>query len=401
MTQLKNQPYQWHGITQHGKKLTGETSALSIGLARVKLSRQGIEVISIDKKKIHRLSNKKISSLDLILFFRQLSTLISAGVSLHEAIHILCSHTKHRKLLTILDGVKEDIEAGKTLSSSLRKFPMYFDSMTCGLLHTGEMAGTLDQMLERIATLKEKSAEFQSKIIQALMYPAITTGVAIITTIIMLTFVVPRFVDLFQNMPGKLPAITLFIFHLSNWITSYFVWALLFFLCIGMFTYYGMSLPRYKIKLHRFLIQAPVLGVWVTKIMLVRFTYSLAILFAAGIPLTEALQLTEEVVGNLAYRKAVQKLHFDVSTGKQLHSAMRDTALFPPLMQQMVQVGEASGCLDRMLEKITQLYEADINHALNNASKLLEPLIMIILGVLIGGLVIGMYLPIFKLGTVI
>lgn len=344
---------------------------------------------------------KKISIFDITIFFRQLSTLISASVPIIQSLEIL-RHAQEKLLFQkLIYSIKNEIESGKTLTNALRKFPRYFDDLTCHLIHAGEQSGTLDTMLKRIAHYKEKSLTLKNRIKQALFYPSIISFVAIAVTIIMLTFVVPRFADLFQSMHSHLPAFTLFIVGLSNLLReNSFLFLIPIIACIIVMYYFKTS-REFKNYIDHILLKIPILNTLIQKIILARLTRSLATTYAAGVPITQALKTIAHLSSNHDYTQAIIGLQTQVASGQQLHTAMRMNILFPIMPIQMIKIGEESGTLEHMLEKIADIYESDIEHWVANLSHLLEPLIMIILGVLIGGLVIAMYLPIFKLGTVI
>lgn len=400
MKQLKNRLYQWSGKTKTGQMVSGELTALSINLALASLQKKEIKIISIHKKSKFKL-NKKISQLDIILFFRQLSTLILAGISISSAIQILGQHSEHTRLLKMTSSIKDDIAAGNGLAHAIKKFPSYFDEMTYHLISAGEKSGTLDNMLEQIAEHKERIFLLKNKIKQALFYPVMILLVAITVTIVMLVFVVPRFTDLFENMHAQLPIFTLYVICLANFLKNHCI--LIFILCtllIGWF-YYARRFMRVKLFLDSMLLKLPIMGIALQKFILARWSRSLTTLFVAGIPMTDALKILALSIGNLPYQNAIQTLYLDIFAGQQMHFAMQRCKLFPPMMVQMVQIGEESGTLEKMLTKIADFYESDLDQLIGHLSRLLEPLIMVILGVVIGGLVIAMYLPIFKLGAVI
>jgi len=397
---LKNRTYQWQGKNHQGQWMRGEISALSLNLAKINLQKKGIEIFDLkSKKKIYL--QKKITSLEILIFFRQLATLILAGISIAQALHILSQQTKHPAFVTLLTTIKEQIMAGNGLADSLRKFSIYFDDMTCSLILAGEKSGTLDRMLERIAYHKENVFSLQNKIKQALFYPCLILLVAALVTIIMLLFVVPRFTALFETTHAKLPAFTHFVIQLAHCLQQSWLFVLLIFVLLGIGLYSAKHYPRLKFYSDYLLLKLPLLGASLQKFILTGWAHSLSTLFTAGIPITEALKILTPSTGNSLYQHAIHHLYLDISAGKQLHTAMQNNPLFPTLLTQMVQIGEESGTLDKMLSKTADFYEADLDHLISQLNRLLEPLIMIILGVVIGGLVIAMYLPIFKLGAVI
>lgn len=402
ISHFKNTTYQWIGIINQGQRMSGEILAQSLNLAKSALAKKDIQIISIRKKR--RLSFKhhtQITSIDIILFLRQLSTLIIANIPVTQAIYILSQNLDQTKLLPIISIIKDDIAAGKGLAHSLQKFPRHFDEITQHLINAGEKTGTLNIMLDRVATYKENSSALKNKIKQAMLYPAIIFIVAMSVTAIMLTFVVPRFADLFHSMHSQLPLFTTGVITIANYFHRYCLLTILSVLGFSGLIYYTRHLPRIRTTLDLLVLRLPGLGIPLQKFILARFARSLAIIFAAGIPITEALKILTHTTGNTVYTNAIQALCLDISIGKQLHFAMQTCKLFPPMMLQMIQIGEESGTLEKMLAKIADFYESDLDHLIGNLSRLLEPLIMIILGVVIGGLVIAMYLPIFKLGAVI
>ncbi len=397
---LKNSAYYWKGVSKEGQEISGEITALSINLAISDLQKKGIQFISITKRrKFH--FYKKISSIDIIIFFRQLATLIYAGISISHAMHMLGKNSAHIKLLEISLAIKEDIAAGNGLAYGLKKFPAYFDEMTCNLVLAGEKSGTLDIMLEQIAQHKERLFMLKNKIKQALFYPVMILLVAIIVTVVMLIFVVPRFTELFQNMHAKLPTFTLYVIYLASFLQNQWKIISIFIVISSIGLYFSKRFMKFKIFLHSIILNLPIMGLALQKFILAHLARSMTTLFAAGIPVTEALKILTNSTGNVLYRNAMQMLYIDISSGKQLHFSMQNCKLFPSMMIQMIQIGEESGTLEKMLNKVSDFYEADLDHLINQLGRLLEPLIMMILGVVIGGLVIAMYLPIFKLGAVI
>jgi type IV pilus assembly protein PilC len=345
--------------------------------------------------------NKKISTINIILFLRQLATLITSGIPLVQGCEILQQSQKNNALQTLIIAIKADIEAGKALARTLRKFPHYFDGLTCHLISIGEETGTLAVMFTRIALYKEKVFAIKKKFKQALFYPALVIILALSISLVMLIFVVPRFAELFQNIPGSLPLFTQGVIQLSRFIRDYSWLGLFLLIGLGVLSYYYNHAVKPQPAMKDWIFKLPYIGQIFIKIALIRFIRSLATTFAAGAPLKESLKTIAFVCGYHSYTKAILKLQTEISQGQQLHYAMQKNSLFPNMLIQMVKVGEESGRLDYMLEKIAEIYEAEVDYRVTNLSHLLEPLIMIILGVLIGGLVIAMYLPIFKLGTVL
>ncbi len=399
----KEKYFIWSGISPQGKKITGETQALSINQVKSILLRQEIKPITISQKKTKWFYqiNKNISDIDISIFFRQLSALISAGVPIVQSCDIIRQSQDKMTLRILIHSIQKSIESGKNLLDELIHYPKYFDDLTCHLIHVGEQTGTLEIMLKRIANHKEKSLTLQKQIKQALFYPSIIFLVALLVCFIMIMFVVPRFADLFQSMQGKLPIFTLIIIHISNFFHENIWICFIPIIFIGLLTYLLKTSKQAKQIINRILHYIPVVKTSMQKIILAQFAHSLAITLGAGIPIIEALKIATNTTRNYHYVNGFNRLMAHVAAGKNLYSAMQLNSLFPTMIIQMVKIGEESGTLESMLQKIAELYENDISHLIATLSHLLEPLIMIILGVLIGGLVIAMYLPIFKLGTII
>ncbi len=400
MNRLKNALYHWEGKNRQGEMISGEIMALSINLAMARLQKKGIQPVSIQKKR-GSFFHKKITQLDIILFFRHLATLISAGISISQTIQTISRQIEHSKLLKIISSIKEDIASGNGLAHALQKFPAHFDPITCHLILAGEKSGTLDVMLERIAQHKEKSFILKNKIKQALFYPIMILFVAIITTTIMLIFVIPRFTDLFQNMHATLPAFTLCVIHLANFLKNNGLSIFIFSITAIISFIFAKRFARVKFMMDSILLKIPIIGTSLQKFILAHWARSLATIFAAGVPITDALKMLTHSTQNVLYKNAIDELYVNISGGKQLYFSMQSCKLFPSMMVQMVQIGEESGNLEKMLFKTADFYESDLDYLVGRLGRLLEPLIMVILGVVIGGLVIAMYLPIFKLGAVI
>jgi type IV pilus assembly protein PilC len=344
--------------------------------------------------------NRKITDADITLFFRQLATLITAGISVVKSCDILLQSQNNLSLRTLLKAMQNQLAAGKSMTTVLHQYPLYFDSLTCHLVHVGEQSGKLDSMLMRIASHKEKALNLKHKIKQALIYPTIVMVVAIGLVITMLIFVVPRFSDLFQQFHGDLPRITQIVIHLSD-LLQHHSGSLLFFIT-GMagLGRYAKRFPAWR-NIDKIILKLPFIGSFMQKTFFAQFANSLATLLSAGISLHDALKMMTNLAKNSIFTTAINTLQNEIATGHDLHHAMLNCHLFPHLMIQMVKVGEESGSIEQMLEKIAHFYELETDAWINNFSHLLEPLIIIILGVLIGGIVIAMYLPIFKLGAIV
>lgn len=343
----------------------------------------------------------KISSLNNIIFFRQLATLISSNIPIIQSIEMLYQTQNNPLLKSILLKLKYSVEEGNYLSSSLRKFPRYFDDLTCHLLAIGEHSGTFELMLQQLANHKEKTYHFHNKIKRSLFYPAVISIVALVVCLIMLLVIVPRFSQLFQEMHVPLPSFTLAVIHISENLQHYgFLFVFPLSLCI-LLAKNNIRSTQVAHKLQLTMLKLPIIGPITKNILITNFTRYLSITLKAGLPISEAMQLIAKASGNISFEKELLLLKQNIEKGNKIHNAMRNSSHFPNLLVEMVKIGEESGTLDHMLEKISILYENELDQLTTYLSDLLEPLIMVILGVLIGGLVIAMYLPIFKLGTVL
>jgi len=392
----------WEGRDKKGNRLRGRGLARDELEMRIDLRRQGIATSRIRKERKLFSSGGKVNAADIAIFSRQLATMLTAGIPMVQAFEIIgVGHDKPamRKLVLTIKG---DIETGNTLNQSLAKHPLYFDDLFVNLVEAGEHAGALETVLEKIATYKEKTEALKKKIKKALFYPAAVLGVAVIVTVILLIFVIPEFESLFQGFGADLPTFTQMVINLSRWLQSN-GWMLLVFTVAAVFTFtyfYKRSRPMRQF-IDRSSLQVPVIGPILQKAAVARFARTLATMFGAGVPLVEAMKSVAGATGNIVYQDATLKIRDEISTGMRLQRAMENTGLFPNMVVQMIAVGEESGSLDEMAAKVADFYEADVDAAVDGLSSLLEPLIMVILGVLVGGLVIAMYLPIFKLGAVV
>jgi type IV pilus assembly protein PilC len=399
-TLLKNYLYHWSGKTSLQQKISGEIEAFSARLAKIRLRQQGITVLTIRRMRI-KFSPKKLSAIETSFFFRQLATLIGAGIPLLQSFTILLASQQHLPHFTrLILTLKKDIESGKTLANALRS-QHYFDNLSQQLIHIAEQTGTLQAALTSIANHQEKHLIMSSRLRQALLYPAIILLTAIVVTVIMLVYVIPQFASLFENFHANLPAPTRFIIHVSDFLRHRYYFLLLPVLLILTAGYFHTKIPQLKIILDKSLLRLPGLCHLSSKFIFARFARTFATVLAAGLPAPQGLSLIIDVLPNHLIKSTISQLKQDIIAGKSLHASMRALPWFPPLLIQMVKVGEESGQLTSMLVKVAEFYEAELDGWVNNFSHLLEPLIIMILGVLIGGLVIAMYLPIFKLGTVI
>lgn len=396
-------PYRWKGITPEGKDIQGEIYAPNKTFLTLQLKKQKITILSINQSQtsLFLKKRKKISHHELTVFYRQLATLMKAGLPIIQGFDILLQHHNHPTFKTIIHSILRQLHAGKSLSVALQHHPHYFDSLSCQLIHIAEQTGNLDNMLIKISDYKEKSLVLKNKIIHALLYPIVILIVALLISISMLVFVIPQFTELFQLSNKKLPTFTLAVIKFSDFIRHDY-WLCVFPIFFTAFVIiHSKKSPTLKLLIHQTILKIPLVGIIIKKFILARFSGTLSTILAAGLPLFDALKMTLPLHNNIVFASAIQHIGFEIAKGQRLYNAMQTHTLFPPLMLQMIKVGEESGTLEQMLEKITAFYEADIDYWTNNLSILLEPLIIIILGVLIGGLVIAMYLPIFKLGTVI
>jgi type IV pilus assembly protein PilC len=375
-----------------------------VALARADLRRQGITPLKVRKKSNSIFTNrkKKITSQDIAIFSRQLATMMSSGVPMVQAFDIVGRGHNNPSMQEMVLAIKADVEGGTSLTASLRKFPLYFDDLFCNLVEAGEQAGVLETLLDKIATYKEKTESLKAKIKKALFYPVAVITVAILITAIIMIFVIPQFKDLFSSFGADLPAFTRVVINLSDFVASWW-WAILG-IVVGIVTTASnvwKRSPKFRETLDRLLLKVPVIGGIMHKAALARFCRTTATMFSAGVPLVEALQSVAGATGSAVYEKAVLVMRDDVATGQSLTLAMRQQGLFPHMVIQMVTIGEESGALDDMLSKVADFYEEEVDNAVDALSSLLEPLIMVVLGTVIGSLVVALYLPIFQLGSVV
>ncbi len=396
--------FQYEGINKSGQTMSGNIQARSLALAKADLRKQGIVAKWVVKKKESLFSRrkKKITQNDITVFSRQLSTMIEAGIPLVQSFDIVAKGQSNEKLKNLLETIKMDVETGLTLSQSMKKHPQYFNELYCNLVDAGEKSGSLDLMLKKVATYKEKIESIKKKIKKALTYPAAVIAVAFLVTTGLLIFVVPQFESLFEGFGADLPFFTQMVVNLSKFFQSYW-YIILGGILIGLYTFVHTlkTSSTFAQKIDKFLLKIPIIGTILEKAAIARFTRTLSITFAAGLPLVEALKSVAGATGNIVFSQATDRIREEVATGQQMNVAMENTRLFPNMVIQMVSIGEESGSLEQMLGKVADFYEEDVDNAVDSLSSLLEPLIMVILGVLVGGLVIAMYLPIFKLGSVV
>jgi type IV pilus assembly protein PilC len=398
----KQYPFSWHGKDPKGTVLKGTVIAVNEAAVRASLRRQGLVPTRITRQSTLFKKREKITSEDIAIFSRQLATMLQAGIPLVQAFDIVATGHENPGMQKLLSAIKVDLESGTTLAESLAKHPLYFDKLFVNLVHSGEQSGALENLLDKIATYKEKTEAIKKKIKKALTYPAAVVVVAIIVTAVLLVFVIPQFESLFQGFGADLPAFTQFVVGLSLFVRSN-GWAIILGAVAAAMTfgYFKKRSPKFNEFLDRMILKIPVIGEIMRKAAIARFTRTLSTMFAAGVPLVEAMESVAGATGNIVYEKATLEIRTEVATGQRLQRAMEATELFPNMVIQMVAVGEESGSLDEMCAKVADFYERDVDDAVDNLSSLLEPMIMAILGVLVGGLVIAMYLPIFKLGSVV
>ncbi|NNJ93253.1 MAG: type II secretion system F family protein [Halobacteria archaeon] len=394
----------WTGTDKRGVKVKGQTRGTNPSLIKADLRKQGIKPLSIRKKStlLKSAEKKKIMAKDVAVFFRQLATMMAAGVPLVQSFEIIGRGHDHAGMRELLLNIKADVESGTALSDALGKHPLHFDSLVVSLVNAGEQAGVLETLLDNIATYKEKTEALKAKIKKAMFYPTAVIVVAIIVTAILLIFVVPQFEDLFNNFGADLPAFTRFVVNMSEFMQAQ--WWLVLGVVIAASVGFSQAKKRsmaFNRFLDRLVLKLPIVGPIMHKAAVARYARTLSTMFSAGVPLVEALESVAGATGNVVFSDATLMIRDSVATGQQLQFAMGQTGLFPNMVEQMVAIGEESGALDAMLSKVADFYEAEVDDAVDALSSLLEPLIMSILGVLIGGLVVAMYLPIFKMGAAI
>lgn len=400
----KVQQFLWEGTDKRGNKVKGELPGQNMTLVKAELRKQGINANKVRKKPtaLFGQRKKKISPLDIAVFTRQLATMMKAGVPLVQSFDIVAEGHDNASMRELLLRIKSDIEGGNNLANSLKQHPAYFDDLFCSLVESGEQSGALETMLDRIAIYKEKTEALKAKIKKAVKYPIAVVCVAIIVTAILLIKVVPTFQELFAGFGAELPAFTQMVINMSEWMQEW--WLLLFVGIIGSTFGFIEAKKRsqaFNDALDRMSLKLPIVGDIMFKATVARFARTLATTFSAGVPLVDALDSVAGATGNVIYRTGVLKIKEEVSSGTQLNFSMKASGIFPAMAVQMTAIGEESGALDTMLDKVASYYENEVDNAVDGLTSLLEPLIMAVLGVLVGGLIIAMYLPIFQLGSVV
>lgn len=397
---IKESAFLWEGRNKDGKAVRGEMRAASESVVQSTLRRQG--VINAKVKKVRFTSGKKITDKDIALFTRQLATMMKSGVPLLQAFDIVGRGHSNPAVGKLLLDIKADVETGSSLSQAFRKYPLQFDALYCNLVGAGEQAGILDSLLDRLATYKEKILAIKSKIKSALFYPISVIVVAFVITAVIMIFVIPAFKDVFKSFGADLPAPTLLVIAISDFFVAYW-WAIFGIIGGALYSFFESWKRSEKIQMamDRLLLRVPVFGDIVRKSVIARWTRTLATMFAAGVPLVESLDSVGGAAGNYVYKAATKQIQNEVSTGTSLTNAMQNANIFPNMVTQMVAIGEESGALDSMLSKVADFFEQEVDDAVEAMSSLMEPMIMVVLGTLIGGMVVAMYLPIFKLGSVV
>ena len=395
-------PFSWEGTDSKGKKIRGKSIAASEAAVRAELRRKGVVASKVRKQSTLFQSKGKITPLDIAIFSRQLATMMTAGIPLVQSFDIVGNGHDNPAMQKLILAIKADVEGGTTLADALARHPLYFDDLFVSLVTAGEQAGALETLLDKIATYKEKTEAIKKKIKKALFYPTAVLAVAVIVTTILLVFVIPEFESLFKGFGADLPAFTKMVVDLSLFVRTEGIFvAMVIGGAIGGYLYAKKRSRKLRMLQDRLILKLPVLGPIMEKSCVARFARTLSTMFAAGVPLVEGLGSVAGACGNIVYEEAVLEIKDEVATGSRLQQCMENTDLFPNMVIQMIAVGEESGSLDEMSAKVADFYEEDVDNAVDGLSSLLEPIIMSILGVLVGGLVIAMYLPIFKMGAVI
>ena len=397
---VKESVFEWVGKDRQGRIVQGELRAAGEATAQNTLRRQGILVTKIKKRKMS--SGKKIKPKDIALFTRQMATMMKAGVPLLQSFDIVGRGNPNPSVTRLLNEIRQDVETGTSLSIAFRRHPMYFDDLYCNLVEAGESAGILESLLDRLATYMEKTEAIKSKIKSALMYPISVIIVAFVVVTLIMLFVIPAFKEVFSSFGADLPAPTMFVIGMSEFFTTY--WWLIFGILGGGIYFFLQAWkrsPKVQVFMDRALLKLPVFGALIDKSCIARWTRTLSTMFAAGVPLGEALDSVGGASGNIIYKEATDKIQKSVSIGTSLAVAMTDANVFPSMVLQMCAIGEESGAIDHMLGKAADFYEAEVDEMVAGLSSLMEPIIIVFLGTIIGGIVVSMYLPIFKLGQVV
>jgi type IV pilus assembly protein PilC len=395
-------PFTWEGTDRTGKKVKGKVVAASETAVRAELRRQGVTPTRVRKQSMLFRKQGRVTTGDIAIFSRQLATMMSAGIPLVQSFDIVGAGHENPAMQKLILAIKADVEGGTSLADALAKHPLHFDDLFVSLVAAGEQAGALETLLDKIATYKEKTEAIKKKIKKALFYPAAVVVVAVVVTAVLMIYVIPEFESLFKGFGADLPAFTRFVIDISKFVQST-GWLLLLGFVAAVIGFMQAKKRNRGVQhfVDRAMLRIPIIGMILNKSAIARYARTLSTTFAAGVPLVEALDSVAGATGNIVYETAVRKMRDEVATGQRLQRAMENTDLFPNMVNQMIAVGEESGSLDAMSAKVADFYEEEVDNAVDSMSSLLEPLIMAILGVLVGGLVIAMYLPIFKMGSVV
>jgi len=405
--QAKAQPkvftFEWKGVNRDGKKTSGELRGASALEIKSQLKQQGVKPKTV-RKKANSLfkSDKKITAMDIAMVTRQIATMLAAGVPIVTTLEMLGRGHEKPKMRELLGTIVTDVQAGIPLSDSLRPHRQYFDDLYVDLVAAGEHSGSLDAVFDRIALYREKAEALKSKIKKAMFYPAAVVIVAVLVTALLLLFVVPQFEDIFNGFGAELPAFTQLIIEISRWLqASWYIFVIAIIVSIWSFKRAHLKSQTFRDRVDEFVLKIPAIGDILHKGAMARFARTLATTFAAGVPLIDGLESAAGASGNAVYRKALTKVRSEVMAGMQMNVAMRTTGLFPDMLIQMVMIGEESGSLDNMLNKVANIYEMQVDDAVDGLSSLIEPIMMVVIGTVVGGLIVGMYLPIFEMGKVV
>ncbi len=399
----KSLQFEWEGTNRKGQKVKGETSGPNLATVKAQLRKQGVQPGKVKKKATPLFSfgsDGKVTPADVSFFSRQMATMMKAGVPLVQSFDIVGDGTDNMAMKKLIAQIRDDVSAGNDFASALKNHPKHFDELFCNLVESGEQSGALEEMLDKVATYQEKTEALKKKIKKAMMYPAVTLTIAAIVTVILLVKVVPTFESMFKSFGSDLPAPTKMVVAISEWTQAY--WYYILAIIVGFIVSLKQALarsPAFKDKFEAGLLKAPIFGDLIMKAAVARFARVLSTTFAAGVPLVEALESVAGAVGNSVYRKAVLNVRDEVSQGQQMHFAMRATGVFPNMVVQMTSIGEESGALDSMLDKAASYFEDEVDNAVDGLTAMMEPLVMSFLGVVIGGLIVAMYLPIFEMGN--